>query len=69
MMNNTSETNTIKRRRGRPRKVEAETDGEEVMRGKTVGLPVMLPPSEHDVNDELSYLDSYTYGRYTQYSE
>lgn len=66
VMNDTSyETTTIKRGRGRPKKVIVHTDGEDVSY-KRVGLPAMLPPTEHDINEELSMLDSYAYSRYNE---
>jgi hypothetical protein len=48
-----------KRKRGRPRKVYI--DGELPI--KKVGLPAVIPPTCHDIREELSMLDSYTYSR------
>jgi hypothetical protein len=62
MMNNTFNTVTQKRGRGRPKKIKSETNFEPT--SKTVGLPAMIEPNEHDIRDELSYLDSYNYSRY-----
>lgn len=59
-------TNNVKRGRGRPRKVASVNNSTETVSEKTVGLPVMLEPNEHDIRDELSYLDSYVYSRYNQ---
>lgn len=63
-MNNTSaNTNTVKRGRGRPKKeavainVSNETE-------KQTGIPALLEPNIHDINDELVRMDSFTYGRY-----
>ena len=53
-------SNIIKRGRGRPKKIHAE--GEQPT--KKVGLPAMLSPTCHDIREELSMLDSYTYSRY-----
>jgi len=52
---------TKKRGRGRPRKdvVLSEID---VVNG--VGLPGLFQPTEYDVIDELSRLDSFAYGNY-----
>jgi hypothetical protein len=65
-MNDTSETNTIKRGRGRPKKATIDESGEEASSTRKVGLPIMIEPTEHDIRDELSYLDSYTYSRYNE---
>ena len=65
-MKDTSITNNIKRGRGRPRKVVSVSDSSEATTEKTVGLPVMLEPNEHDIRDELSYFDSYVYSRYNE---
>lgn len=64
MMNKTSELKTQKRGRGRPRKVvlEVESNVEE----KTVAIPGLLEPNIHDLNDELSRLDSYAYAQYNE---
>lgn len=60
------DTNNIKRSRGRPRKVVSVVNSVDKLPEKTVGLPIMLEPNEHDVRDELSYFDSYTYSRYNE---
>lgn len=65
-MNDTNNVNNIKRGRGRPRKVVSVVNTTEEVTEKTVGLPVMLEPNEHDIKDELSYLDSYVYSRYNE---
>ena len=64
MMNKTSELKTQKRGRGRPRKVvlEVESNVEE----QTVAIPGLLEPNIHDLNDELSRLDSYAYAQYNE---
>jgi len=62
MMNNTFNTVTQKRGRGRPKKIKSEVEFESTT--KTVGLPAMIEPTEHDIHDELSMLDSYNYSRY-----
>lgn len=64
-MNDTSETHTVKRGRGRPKKVIVDESGEEIVSTRKVGLPTMIEPTEHDIRDELSYLDSYTYSTST----
>ncbi len=64
-MNDTSNTYTIKRGRGRPKKIVTDENGDEVQY-KKVGLPGMIEPNEHDIRDELSYLDSYNYSRYNE---
>lgn len=64
MMN--EENRTIKRR-GRPRKIELDETNQEVVSHKTVGLPALLEPNEHDIHDELSYLDSYVYSQYNEW--
>jgi hypothetical protein len=63
-MNNTStNTNTVKRGRGRPKKgavasnVSTETEA-------SIGIPGLLEPNIHDLNDELVRMDSFVYGRY-----
>jgi hypothetical protein len=61
MMNNTFNTVTQKRGRGRPKKINPEIGFETTT--KTVGLPAMIEPTEHDIRDELSMLDSYNYFR------
>ena len=64
MMNKTSELKTQKRGRGRPRKVvlDVESNVEE----QTVAIPGLLEPNIHDLNDELSRLDSYAYAQYNE---
>jgi hypothetical protein len=64
-MNDTSNTYTIKRGRGRPKKAVTNDAGEELAL-KKVGLPAMIEPTEHDIRDELSYLESYNYSRYSE---
>lgn len=65
-MNDTINVNNMKRGRGRPRKVVSAVSPTEEIPEKTVGLPAMLEPNEHDIRDELSYLDSYVYSRYNE---
>lgn len=66
VMNDKSyETTVIKRGRGRPKKVVVHS-GNEDANYKRVGLPAMLPPTEHDINEELSMLDSYAYSKYNE---
>lgn len=63
-MNNTSaNTTTVKRGRGRPKK-EATTEDVSVETEKHTGVPVLLEPNIHDINDELNRMDSFVYGRY-----
>lgn len=64
MMNKTSNTVNLKRGRGRPKKIVQEF--QEDSSNKTVGLPTMLIPTEHDIREELSMLDSYSYSRYNE---
>jgi len=33
---------------------------------ETVGVPGLIQPSEYDLQDELSRLDSFSYGRYNE---
>ena len=69
VMNNSHENsnnNTTKRSRGRPRKVVSVIDAEESSSDRTAGIPGLFLPTEHDVRDELSYLDSYTYSQYNE---
>jgi hypothetical protein len=56
-MNQTNVSRQPKRGRGRPRKVYAE--GEQP--SKKVGLPAVLEPTTHDIKEELSMMESYTY--------
>lgn len=65
-MKDTINTNNVKRGRGRPRQLATIANATEEVTEKTVGLPVMLEPNEHDISDELSYLDSYVYSRYNE---
>lgn len=65
-MNDTHETQYIKRGRGRPKKVIIDETGEDNPSYKKVGLPMMLEPNEHDIRDELGFLDSYNYSRYNE---
>ena len=64
--NTSDNTDTTKRRRGRPRKVVDEVVAQESVTEKTAGIPGLFMPTEHDINDELSYLDSYSYSRYNE---
>ena len=48
-----------KRGPGRPRK---DVIIKEIDLVEGVGLPGMLQPTEHDIHDELSRLDSFAYG-------
>ena len=63
-MNNTSNTNTVKRGRGRPRK-DATLNAANSNKTDT-GIPVLLEPNSHDIHDELVRLDSYIYSRYNE---
>jgi hypothetical protein len=49
-----------RKKRGRPKKIYA--DGE--LPVKKVGLPLVFAPTEYDLKEELSMLESYTYARY-----
>lgn len=63
-MNNTSgNTTTVKRGRGRPKK-QAVIDNTSIEVEKQTGIPALLEPNIHDINDELVRMDSFTYGRY-----
>ncbi len=64
MMNKTSELKTQKRGRGRPRKVVLEVNSN--VEEQTVAIPALLEPNIHDLNDELSRLDSYAYAQYNE---
>ena len=55
------EMGTKKRGPGRPRKDVVLKEADLV---NEVGLPGLFQPTEHDVADELSRLDSFTYGNY-----
>lgn len=61
-MNNTSNTNNAKRGRGRPKKDSTIKTSEG--NDHTVGIPVLLEPNIHDIHDELSRMDSFTYSKY-----
>jgi hypothetical protein len=66
-MNNTSNiTNTIKRGRGRPKKVISADMSDDVSNETEArtGIPAMLEPNSHDISDELNRMDSFVYGRY-----
>ena len=63
---NSNNINTTKRPRGRPRKVVSVIDPEQVSTDRTAGIPGLFAPTEHDIRDELSYLDSYTYSKYNE---
>jgi hypothetical protein len=65
-MSDTHETQYIKRGRGRPKKVAADETSGEAVSHKKVGLPMLLEPNEHDIRDELGFLDSYNYSRYNE---
>jgi hypothetical protein len=64
-MNNTSNTNTVKRGRGRPRKnIEQDSTGD--VETMETGITAFLEPTSHDMNDELARMDSYVYSRYNE---
>ena len=50
---------TKKRSRGRPRKDVIIKDNDIT---ETAGIPGLLQPTEYDLMDELSRLDSFSYG-------
>jgi len=54
----------VKRGVGRPKKAPAPLTTQ-VVSTERVGIPAFIEPTEHDLNDELSRLDSFTYARYT----
>jgi len=56
-MKKTSNTAT---KRGRPKKVVA-VEATERKPVQKVGVPLWLEPTEHDISDELSRLDSFNY--------
>ena len=62
-MNNTSNTNTVKRGRGRPRK---DATNKIPSKDPNLGVPALLEPNIHDINDELVRMDSYAYSRYNE---
>lgn len=62
-MNNTTNA-TIKRGRGRPRK-DATINTDDVKKVDT-GVPVLLEPNIHDINDELVRMDSFIYSQYNE---
>ena len=63
-MNNTNHiTSTVKRGRGRPARTEIVTESENAENADK-GVPFMFEPNVHDINDELSRMDSYVYPRY-----
>lgn len=64
-MNNTSNTNTVKRGRGRPRK-DATVDSKSTNEKIETGIPVLLEPNRYDIQDELVRMDSYIYSRYNE---
>jgi hypothetical protein len=64
--NTSDNTNATKRGRGRPRKIVDEVVTQEVVTEKTAGVPCLFMPTEHDIHDELSYFDSYSYSRYNE---
>lgn len=64
-MSNTSDTNIVKRGRGRPRKdatLNTAVNEETAERG----IPAFLEPNVHDINDELARMDSYIYSQYNE---
>jgi hypothetical protein len=65
MMNNTSNTNTVKRGRGRPRK---DTVANITNKNKPIdnSIPALLEPNIHDIHDELVRMDSFAYSRYNE---
>lgn len=64
-MNNTSNTNTVKRGRGRPRK-DTTTNSANTKEKIDTGIPVLLEPNIHDIHDELARMDSFAYSRYNE---
>jgi hypothetical protein len=63
-MNNTSvNTNTVKRGRGRPKK-DAVANNVSTESEASTGIPGLMEPNIHDLNDELVRMDSFVYGRY-----
>ena len=63
-MSNTSNTNTVKRGRGRPRK-DATLNSVDSNKVQT-GIPILLEPNIHDIHDELVRMDSFAYSRYNE---
>lgn len=62
-MNNTDNTNKVKRGRGRPRKDSVnKTENTDI----NIGVPTLLEPNIHDIHDELVRMDSFSYSRYNE---
>lgn len=64
-MNNTSNTNTVKRGRGRPRK-DATLKPARKNSSIDATVPALLEPNIHDIHDELVRMDSFSYSRYNE---
>ena len=64
-MNNTSNTNTAKRGRGRPRK-DATINPAKKENAIDSSVPLLLEPNIHDIHDELVRMDSFSYSRYNE---
>lgn len=64
-MNDTSNTNTVKRGRGRPRK-DATIKPARKAESIDNSVPALLEPNIHDIHDELVRMDSFAYSRYNE---
>lgn len=63
-MNNTNNnTSQLKRSRGRPHKQSA---ADAPIKNTDSGIPALLEPNVHDINDELIRMDSFAYSRYNE---
>lgn len=51
---------SIKSTKGRPQKVKKES----VQSERSIGIPTLFEPTIHDLQDELSRLDSYAYSQH-----